>query len=792
MTQLQASRRPFATVLLLVLALVLSARAVGARSYSLDEVVVSARVGPDGSLWIDETRTYTYDGRYSWAEFRLPLDRVRRVSDFSLTEGERVFTPASGDEPGTYRLASSDDELHVRWHYVAEDETRSFRLRYRIGAVVDLHADVAEFYYQFVGVINPQAIGRVEVELELPRAAVFDEVRAWAHGPLHGGVDFQDTGRLSFDVAPLPARQMWEARVTFPVDWMAAAPVRGRRRSDARSHPGRGGGVGPARPTPVRERARSAAQAQAASNRTAGRIAGVLAVLRVAGGGGGPSEGRAGPHQVDYGQRIDSTLPDEAPAVASYLYHGKQVNGDALGATLFDLARRGFVRMEPDPQPKKWYESGPMFTIRLDRGAWRGRSETLQRYERSLIEFLFDGVAEGRDSLHSREVHKAQGKMQKWFEAWKPMVRAAAGDRTLLRPGQHRARRWPRRSSPAESWFRGHRPGHRHRRADGRGRRPGRRGVRGALPHDPPADPRGEAAAEEVRGVAALSEDVPPAPRGRPGRADRRVPGLRIGAGGGVQADRTDCSTRCPSRSGPRTCPGTCMPTTPAHRSEFADAMTSIVAAATTAVSSSAGAGGGGLGGRWRWRRWWWRRCGLARPYGRVGSFAGAKLLRRRRLGSCNPRPEIPSGVTPCAGRLRIPAMARPAVMRGPRRGGCAPEVRIRLVRLLGLVRRGCEQMPVASRQRVRRGAVQESAEQDGERHGRFEERRCGQAVADHAPRVQDRSEAARAEPADERHRRRSQPRPSEAHGDRRHAYDAEARQGVQPHPVVPVRECLL
>ena len=159
MSQLHAARRFSAVLFVLVLAA--SCREGGARSYSLDEVVVSARVDRDGSLWIDETRTYTYDGRYSWAEFRLPLDRVGRVSDFSLTEGGRAFTPGADDAPGTYQLESSDEELHVRWHYAAEDETRSFRLRYRVGDAVDLHADVAELYYQFVGVINPQAIGRV-------------------------------------------------------------------------------------------------------------------------------------------------------------------------------------------------------------------------------------------------------------------------------------------------------------------------------------------------------------------------------------------------------------------------------------------------------------------------------------------------------------------------------------------------------------------------------------------------------------------------------------------------------
>ena len=183
--------------------------------------------------------------------------------------------------------------------------------------------------------------------------------------------------------------------------------------------------------------------------------------------------------QVDYHQRIDSTLPEEAPALASYLYHARQVNGDALGATLFDLARRGFVRIEQDRQPKKWYESAAPFTMRLDRKAWRTRSGTLQGYERSLVEFLFDVVAEGRDTLHSREVGKAGGKMQKWFGAWKPMVRAAAGDRSYYDPGQH-ARDGGRGARLRRHPGRGHLPC-RHGRAGGRDRHPGRGGVPGTL-----------------------------------------------------------------------------------------------------------------------------------------------------------------------------------------------------------------------------------------------------------------------------------------------------------------------
>ena len=366
---------------------------VGARSYSLDRVFVDARVDPDGSLWIDETRTYTFDGRYSWAELTLPLDRVGSVSEFSLSEEDRPFAPGTDEEPGTYQLESSDDKLHVRWHYEAEDETRSFRLRYRISNAVMVHPDVAELNFQFVGELNPQAIGAVEVDLALPEAAVFDEVRAWAHGPLHGQVGFRESGRLSFTVAPLPGRQIWEARVTFPTGWMESDPS---RESDGAALPRimaeEDGWARDANAQRVQDL--EAAQEREESNRVAGQVGGVLAfvgLLTVF--FGYLTAGRAYP--VHYRQTIDSTLPEESPALVSHFYHGKQVHGAALGATLFDLARRGIVSLEQDPTKKKWYEPGPNFTIRLDRQAYERQRGQLQPYESSVIAFLLRGGCAG-------------------------------------------------------------------------------------------------------------------------------------------------------------------------------------------------------------------------------------------------------------------------------------------------------------------------------------------------------------------------------------------------------------
>jgi len=229
---------------------------------------------------------------------------------------------------------------------------------------------------------------------------------------------------------------MWAARVVFPLRWLDTD-------SPASSGEAVLGGILVEEDTWARdanarrERALAKVQERAEHNRLAGWVSGALAALGLLTVLFGYLKGGR-VHPVSYTQTMDSTLPEESPALVSYFYY-RQVQGAALGATLFDLARKGILSLEQDSAKKKWYESGPNFTIRLDRNEWRGQRAQLQQFESSLIEFFFEVVAEGEDALHSRRLRKARSKMVKWFKGWKKAVRLAAGDYPYYDPASRRA-----------------------------------------------------------------------------------------------------------------------------------------------------------------------------------------------------------------------------------------------------------------------------------------------------------------------------------------------------------------
>jgi uncharacterized membrane protein len=398
-----------------------------AKSYRMDSISIRAEVLPDGNMYIDETRTYTFRGKFNWADYKLPLNGIGNVLDFSLNDQHTSYRESESQQPGTYEIEKNEYTFHVRWYYRANNQTRTFTLHYLITNVVTVYDDVAELYYKFVGEENEMPVGQVSVVIKLPGQISTSDVKAWAHGPLWGGIRFEQN-ELLMDVAPLPARTYWEARVLFPREWV---PFAERKKS---------GDVLPTvlaqeaawakKANEEREKARQQLLEKKEKEKTAWPFSIALALINIFGlfflyqkyGRGA---------QVPYYQKIDSELPqDEPPAIISALYMNKQVRGAALSATLFDLARRGYLKLEQvQPTSKKWWSSKkPEFLLEKVTDKVEAGAGKLEDYESDMLRFIFDELGEGQNVVPLKIFRKKRMKVRHWFVEWSKMLKEHLND----------------------------------------------------------------------------------------------------------------------------------------------------------------------------------------------------------------------------------------------------------------------------------------------------------------------------------------------------------------------------
>ena len=78
----------FFVLLLVFLIFHSDSNARSSKRYYIDNIQINAEILPDGSLKIEESRSYRFKGRFSWADYSIPLQQLGSVTDFSLSEGD--------------------------------------------------------------------------------------------------------------------------------------------------------------------------------------------------------------------------------------------------------------------------------------------------------------------------------------------------------------------------------------------------------------------------------------------------------------------------------------------------------------------------------------------------------------------------------------------------------------------------------------------------------------------------------------------------------------------------------
>lgn len=205
---------------------VLPAAPAAAKSYYYPDISMTIALAPDGTAEVDEVRTYRFNGSFSWAflkkarEGRYGQYRVEYLGVSDADSGEELHSELSRE--GRYEI--------VKWRYSASDETRRFRIRYRIRGAVQRYGDVAQFYWKVIG-DEHERIDRLSVTL-LPPAASESLLKVFVHGPALGELDIAGDGtRAAVRVDKVPGNRFVEIRALMDPSVFGAAPIQ-----DGESH----------------------------------------------------------------------------------------------------------------------------------------------------------------------------------------------------------------------------------------------------------------------------------------------------------------------------------------------------------------------------------------------------------------------------------------------------------------------------------------------------------------------------------------------------------------------------
>jgi uncharacterized membrane protein len=376
-----------------------------AKSFRVTAVQVEAELRPDASMRVVEHITYDFDGNFSEGLRPIPPGPYQIV-DTSVTEDGQAL-PIAG-EPHD-----------LSWRFSAHNEQRTFSIAYTVAGAASVGPDVAELYWKWVGDQHP-GVGRVRVSLAVPGEG---GVRAWAHGPLHGGLEIQRT-RILFSVDDLPAGRFVEGRVAVPAAAFSVAPT-GAPRLDRIV----------AEETALADAANAA---RAREQRVRDALTWLLPFVPVFGWlvflFGWLKWGREHVPAVDVGDYVREP-PADPPAFVDTLRRFGAVRPIALSATLVDLAQRGHLTIEEVVEDRLILPDKRDWIFRAAAGDRDGDGD-VAAYERTVLERLFAHGPETSQSAFVEWIEANRTSAERWWEKFKDEVERAFKARRYIEGGK--------------------------------------------------------------------------------------------------------------------------------------------------------------------------------------------------------------------------------------------------------------------------------------------------------------------------------------------------------------------
>ena len=384
---------------------------VFADEYSIDRVEIQARVNPEGSIHLLETRTYTFTGDFHWANYTLQKAGFTELTDISIRDSLGKYTHESSEESRTFRLTTNEEELNLQWYFEATNETRSFILEYTIHGALAVGHSWTEWFWRFIGNGWDEPSEEILIDVRLPGKVSPDSLYGWVHTSADHSAMEVTPGKISIQAAGLPEENPLTLRLLFPSRWLSGVPVNATELTLSGAQ--------------AEEQQRKARLEARRERRQAWERAGLplavgLTLLSLI------SflwlynrHGRR--HSIRNVPEHQHRLPTEhPPALIGWLMQNYTVNGRNLVATIFDLARRGYFTFREEKEEKSGFlrKSSRQFLIQMtEKMPETGR---LTEWEQGLYDLISQRMTDGEVSF--AELTDQRAESPEWFKNWASMV----------------------------------------------------------------------------------------------------------------------------------------------------------------------------------------------------------------------------------------------------------------------------------------------------------------------------------------------------------------------------------
>ena len=417
----------FKTVLLL--GLILAFGSLCADEYTIDRVSISATIQQDGTIDYTEERTYTFDGEFSWATYTLPKNGFTEITNISIQDQSGQYSHINSEEPGTFKITTNDQEINFKWFYAAQNETKTFTIRYTLHGALAVGHTWTEFFWNYISDSWKEPTEEARITVEIPGIISEDSLHTWLRTDIQSANVAMRTNGFILTARDIGDDQNLLCRFLFPTSVLNNIPVTAEKLT-----------LTSAQQEETDYRQKQIAQAERDAKQAVwGKFLSIaIAVL---------SlilwlyfffqNGRR--HKIRGVPEFLYDLPsEEKPAIIGWLIQSRSINGSHLIASIFDLAQRNFFTIHQEDAEKSFLKKEE-YRFRLEKNldVTPEMRSTLTEWENALYEFVVDAMED--EFIYLDALTDQRSAIRKWFPKWSKQVKEDAKSRHWIDSSSKRA-----------------------------------------------------------------------------------------------------------------------------------------------------------------------------------------------------------------------------------------------------------------------------------------------------------------------------------------------------------------
>jgi uncharacterized membrane protein len=358
---------------------------VEAKSYSYDYINIFLDFFSNGTVLVKQERAYNFQGSFSWAYLDVKKQGAQDIKFIEIRDLDAGNVPK-------HNLTESSDYLRINWYYSANDEVKKFQIAYEIVGAVKSYEDVAEFYWKVIEEEH-ELIRSLHGEVNLPQPSP-NLFKVFIHSRANPGtLSFSDDLKKAIvDMGGIPKDSFVEFRVLTSPSTFPGVPLARSKKYEA-----------------ILSEEEEIFQSDQTYSFT--YSAAIYAILTANGimiflyfyfkYGKEP--------EVCYQLEYEQEPPRDIPPMALAAIYGENTQASARGllATIFDLARRGYLEIREEKK-KRFLWLGEK-TEQIFKITKKGMDEMVFGYstlgfERDVLRLLFVSMSKFKEEVSSSEM----------------------------------------------------------------------------------------------------------------------------------------------------------------------------------------------------------------------------------------------------------------------------------------------------------------------------------------------------------------------------------------------------